>query len=114
MFLFKRLEPAYSYCTHSTIYQGPVDERGELFETPGLYVMDASVFPTSLGINPMITIMAIAYMNARRLAQAIAGDGAAEKVDARYGMPTPEEARGACCLPHGDTLRGEYGVACDW
>ena len=37
-----------NYCpTQHT--QGPVDERGELFETPGLFVMDASVFPTSLG-----------------------------------------------------------------
>ena len=62
----------------------------------------------------MITIMAIAYMNARRLAVKIAGDGAAERINARYGTPTPEEASGARCFPRGDSLKGEYGVACDW
>jgi choline dehydrogenase-like flavoprotein len=31
----------------------------------GLYVADASVFPTSSGVNPMITIMAIADHIAR-------------------------------------------------
>ncbi len=91
-----------------------MDEEGAVWETPGLYVMDASVFPTSLGINPMITVMAITMMNARRLARKIAGDGAVERIDARYGYPTPEEARGECCFPAGDTLKGEYGVSCEW
>jgi len=31
----------------------------------GLYVTDASAFPTSSGVNPMITIMAIADHVAR-------------------------------------------------
>jgi hypothetical protein len=62
----------------------------------------------------MVTIQAIAYMNARRLAQRIAGPGAAERIDARYGTPTPEEARGECTYPKGDTLKGDYGVCCEW
>lgn len=63
----------------------------------------------------MITIMAISYMNARRLARTIAGEGAVERIDARFGTPTPEEARGECCFPEGDTLKGEYGVSCcEW
>lgn len=37
-----------------------VRESGETHELRGLYVADASVFPTSSGVNPMITIMAIA------------------------------------------------------
>jgi len=40
--------------------RGVVDERGECFELPGLYVADGSTFPTSSGVNPMLTIMAIA------------------------------------------------------
>jgi choline dehydrogenase-like flavoprotein len=36
--------------------------------TDNLYVVDASVFPTNLGVNPQLTIMALATIAARRLA----------------------------------------------
>lgn len=42
---------------------------GELHDTPGVWIGDASAFPTSSGTNPMITIMALAH----RTAEAIAG-----------------------------------------
>ncbi len=35
-------------------------ETGEVHDVKGLYVADGSAFPTSSGVNPMITIMAIA------------------------------------------------------
>jgi acyl-CoA reductase-like NAD-dependent aldehyde dehydrogenase/choline dehydrogenase-like flavoprotein len=41
---------------------------GELHDTPGVWIGDASAFPTASGTNPMITIMALA----RRTAHAIA------------------------------------------
>jgi long-chain-alcohol oxidase len=41
---------------------------GETWEMPGLYVMDGSSFPSASGVNPMITIEAIAHLNASRLA----------------------------------------------
>jgi acyl-CoA reductase-like NAD-dependent aldehyde dehydrogenase/choline dehydrogenase-like flavoprotein len=41
---------------------------GELHDTPGVWVGDASAFPTASGTNPMVTIMALA----RRTAGAIA------------------------------------------
>lgn len=44
-----------------------VSETGETHELPGLYVADASVFPTSSGVNPMITIMALADHIAGRI-----------------------------------------------
>ena len=38
------------------------DERGQVRGVPGLYVADASLFPASSGVNPMLTIMALAHM----------------------------------------------------
>jgi choline dehydrogenase-like flavoprotein len=44
-----------------------VGETGETHEVKGLYVADASAFPTSSGVNPMITIMATADHVARAM-----------------------------------------------
>ncbi|WP_182481457.1 GMC family oxidoreductase [Nocardioides immobilis] len=41
---------------------------GETWDVKNLVVADASCFPTASGVNPMISIEAIAYMNAKRLA----------------------------------------------
>lgn len=40
--------------THSST--SVVDPRGRVWGTKGLYVADASVFPTASGVNPMITV----------------------------------------------------------
>lgn len=45
-----------------------VDGDLQLHGTPGVYVADGSVVPSSLGVNPQITIMALAARLARRLA----------------------------------------------
>ncbi len=44
------------------------DPDGQIWDLPGLYVADASCFPTASGVNPMISIESIAYLNATRLA----------------------------------------------
>jgi choline dehydrogenase-like flavoprotein len=36
------------------------DPRGELWGEPGVFVADASLFPTSVGVPPQVTIMALA------------------------------------------------------
>lgn len=41
---------------------------GETWDVQNLVVADASCFPTASGVNPMISIESIAYMNAKRLA----------------------------------------------
>ncbi|MFE0591710.1 GMC oxidoreductase [Micromonospora echinospora] len=41
---------------------------GATWEVPNLVLADASTFPASSGVNPMISVAAIAYMNAQRLA----------------------------------------------
>jgi len=46
-----------------------VDLDGQVWDLPGCYVSDASVFPTAIGVNPQITIMAMAMRIGERLAQ---------------------------------------------
>lgn len=43
------------------------DPDGATWEVPNVVVADASAFPTSSGVNPMISVAAIAHMNAARL-----------------------------------------------
>jgi len=40
---------------------------GQVWDAKGLYVTDGSAFPTSSGVNPMLTIMALARRTARRM-----------------------------------------------
>ncbi len=52
-----------------------VDPDGRSFDVPNLYVMDNSVFPTALGVNPALTIMALSLRVADRfLARARQGE----------------------------------------
>lgn len=44
------------------------DENGEVFGVRGLFIADASAFPASSGVNPMLTIMALAHHTAGRIA----------------------------------------------
>jgi choline dehydrogenase-like flavoprotein len=46
------------------------DPRGELHDTPGVWIGDASAFPTASGTNPMISTMALAHRTASHVAQA--------------------------------------------
>ena len=43
----------------------PVRVSGETVELPGLYVADGSAFPACSGVNPMLTIMALAHHTAQ-------------------------------------------------
>jgi cholesterol oxidase len=44
----------------STTAQGVVDGEGQVFEYPGLYVLDGAVIPAAVGVNPSHTIAAVA------------------------------------------------------
>ena len=45
------------------------DPWGELHDTPGVYVGDASALPTATGVNPMISTMALAHRTAEAVAR---------------------------------------------
>jgi len=45
---------------------GVVDHTGRVFGVDGLSVQDGSIFSGALGVNPQVTIMAVAMANARR------------------------------------------------
>ncbi|MDX6622463.1 MAG: hypothetical protein QOE75_395 [Solirubrobacterales bacterium] len=49
--------------------EGACDLRGAVHGTAGLYVADGSLFPTSVGVNPMMTIIAFAKQVARGVAE---------------------------------------------
>jgi choline dehydrogenase-like flavoprotein len=59
---------------------GAVDDRCEVFGHEGLFCMDSSVIPTSLCVNPSLTISAVCERAAEKLVER-AGD---------FGLPVPE------------------------
>ena len=46
-----------------------VDSAGRHHQLENLWILDGSVFPTSIGANPQVSIMALALRNATRLAE---------------------------------------------
>lgn len=47
--------------------RGVVDPTGQTFEVKNLYVADGSVLPNAPGVNPMLTIMAVAHHIAQQI-----------------------------------------------
>ncbi len=52
--------------------RGVVDPEHKVFGTDNLYVVDGGCVPTSLGVNPQVTIMALAHRAAESLGAALA------------------------------------------
>jgi cholesterol oxidase len=48
---------------------GVINENFELFNYPGMYVIDGSVIPSNLGVNPSLTITALAEYAMSRFAE---------------------------------------------
>ncbi|OKL60953.1 hypothetical protein UA08_03248 [Talaromyces atroroseus] len=63
--------------------KGVIDPDGQVWGTEGLYVADASVFPSASGVNPMITNMAIADWTSEKLAKAMNRDKISQNGTAR-------------------------------
>jgi choline dehydrogenase-like flavoprotein len=47
--------------------------RGELHDTAGVWVGDASAFPSAVGVNPMVSIMALAHRTADAMSAGLTG-----------------------------------------
>ncbi|MDP6928525.1 MAG: GMC family oxidoreductase [Planctomycetota bacterium] len=73
----KQLMLVYSSHPQGTLRMGSdpsrsaVDTSGQLYGHKGLHVMDASVFPDVLGVNPQVTIMSLSLLLADRLAASL-------------------------------------------
>lgn len=64
--------------------RGVVDVRGKVWGIEGLYVADASVFPSASGVNPMITTMSFGEWIGRRVVEGLVkGVKAEEEMQAR-------------------------------
>lgn len=74
----KQMMAIYSSHPHGSLRMGndslhsAVDCSGALYGHEGLYVMDGSVFPDVLGVNPQVTIMSMSMMLANSLAERLA------------------------------------------
>ncbi|MCO4764050.1 MAG: GMC family oxidoreductase [Myxococcales bacterium] len=44
---------------------------GQLWDLPGCYISDASIFPSAIGVNPQVTIMALGLKMGARLAETV-------------------------------------------
>lgn len=99
---------------------GAVDADGRLFQADGslhegLYVCDASVLPTSLGVNPFLTIAAVAERTAARMVERfptkLVGDAspgkAPEPPTPPVGIEFTEKMRGHVSMAVLDASRTE-------
>ncbi|WP_225828331.1 GMC oxidoreductase [Streptomyces naphthomycinicus] len=79
---------------------GVCDPFGEVYGHPGLYIADGSAMPGPVGVNPSLTIAALADRMSTRMLEARAGGGAAP-------APRPAYTR-RTALVFTETMRGYY------
>lgn len=71
-FLMSAYHPLGSARIAANATQGVCDPNHQVFAWDGLFVMDGSSVPTSLGANPQVTIMTLASLAAEKLANSYA------------------------------------------
>jgi choline dehydrogenase-like flavoprotein len=59
----------FGSCRMTADDRGPVDPDGKLRGLEGLYICDASVFPSPSAVNPQATIMALSDITSRKLGE---------------------------------------------
>ena len=76
---------------------GVTDHRGAVFGYEGLYCIDSSIIPTSLGVNPSLTIAAVSERCAELAGRPRRGPRPARQArgaQASHAAPDPRRARG--------------------
>jgi enediyne biosynthesis protein E9 len=94
------------YCAHplggcrmaDTPDLGAVDDLGALFGYEGLYCIDGSIIPTSLGVNPSLTISAVSERCAQTLARR-GSDFGLPAAPAGFRFAVPPEHVGERMIP---------------
>ncbi len=71
---------------------GVIDVNHEVFNYPGMYVVDGSVIPANLGVNPSLTITAMAERAMSRI-PAKCDVGAVDPLEKPANLPLPENGR---------------------
>jgi enediyne biosynthesis protein E9 len=68
---------------------GVTDSRGRVFDHEGLYCIDSSIIPSSLGVNPSLTIAAVSERCAEKLVESAGQLGLpARPAGFRHGIPS--------------------------
>jgi choline dehydrogenase-like flavoprotein len=78
---------------------GVVDHSGAVFGYEGLYCIDGSILPTSLGVNPSLTIAAVTERCAELLVNHAGDLGLPRRPDA-FTPGVPDEVVGERVIPH--------------
>ena len=76
--------------------KGVVDQSFKVHGLGNVYVCDASVFPSSITVNPQYTVMALAHYAAKEITGVDAPKRDRPPLEARFGDPptrTPDEPR---------------------
>lgn len=71
---------------------GVIDVNHQVFNYPGMYVVDGSVMPANLGVNPSLTITAMAERAMSRIA-AKREAGTVDPLERPANVPLPENGR---------------------
>jgi choline dehydrogenase-like flavoprotein len=79
---------------------GVVDHRNEVFGYEGLFCIDSSAIPTSLGVNPSLTISAVSERAVEQLVERSADYGLPAK-PAGFAQSVPNVILG----PHTEPVR---------
>jgi choline dehydrogenase-like flavoprotein len=78
---------------------GVTDHLGAVFGNEGLFCIDSSIIPTSLGVNPSLTIAAVSERCAASLVRG-AGDLGLPAPPAGFRHRRPDEIVGERVVPH--------------
>ena len=82
---------------------GVTDANGEVYEYPGLFVIDGSILPNATGVNPAHTIAAVAERNTEVAIRRFTGNQKWRAPEAAFAKPIIEPLD-SVTIPSGGTL----------